>query len=109
MWPEFPIWLPAEWVTILVIRLGNVGGRQGWGKVMCGSVGTSQWRCQPAVRHLSIWYFGVQERDLGWRPRFGSISEECMTETIGIIKIAWGDVCSVHLASDTQHLRWQKR
>lgn len=61
MWPGFPIWLPAEWVTVLIIRLGNVGGRQGWGKVMCGSVGMSQWRCQPAVRHLSIWYFGVQE------------------------------------------------
>lgn len=37
-----------------------------------------------AVRHPGIWYFGVQEGDLGRRPRFGVIRVEGVIETMGI-------------------------
>lgn len=51
---------------------------------MCGedAVGTSEWRYN--LRHPSIWYFVVQEGDLGWRPRFGVICVEGVIKTMGI-------------------------
>lgn len=54
---------------------------------MYGTMGTCKWRYQLAVRHPSIWYYGVQERDLGWRPRFGIISVERVVETMVINEV----------------------
>lgn len=61
---------------------------QDGGRMMCDTMETSKWRYQLAVRHPSIWYFGVQERDLGWRPGFGIISVEGVVETMVINEIA---------------------
>lgn len=45
---------------------------------------------EPAIRHPSIWYFGVQERDLGWGPRFGVTRVEGVIAAMGINEVARG-------------------
>lgn len=86
--------------------MGRGQDREG---MMYGTMGTCKWRYQLAVRHPSIWYYGVQERDLGWRPRFGIISVERVVETMVINEVTWGSVCSVHLTSDIQYPCWAEK
>lgn len=46
---------------------------------------------EPVVRHPSVWYFGVQERGLGWGPRFGVICVEGVIAAVGIDEVTWGE------------------
>lgn len=63
-------------MTVLPVGLGDMPRARCGGKMLWGHLSEDT-----AVRHLSIWYFGVQEGDLGWRPRVGVICVEGGVET----------------------------